>query len=646
MRSSQWLGLCALLLGFGLIAAGCQGPSADDFPLTVGVLTPAPVVATPTPLPPPPETLVVCLAEEPKSLYRYADNSLASEVVLQAIYDGPIDFLDFSHRPVILEKAPSLAEGDAVIAPVPLVSGDIYWNPITQLPENLRPGKPYVPAGCEQESCLRTFQGGEVQMDQLTADFRLLPGLKWSDGQPLTAADSVLSYELDGARDTPSLKYLYDRTQRYDAIDERTLRWTGIPGFVDAEYAGNFWSPLPGHLLGGLSAAEVLALEAANRAPIGWGPYQLVEWEPGVHILLERNPLYIRAEEGLPAFDQLLFRFVGSEAEAGVQQLLTTECDVLEEGVLLEGQGQLAPDLLETLIRYVEDGRLSLAASSGTLVTRMDFNLYPAGQADRPPAYDRRVREAVDLCLDREALNTELYAGLGGIPRDGLPPGHPMATTAESAVSDRTQANETLTKAGWLDTDADPSTPRQWAGGLGISSGIELAFRLTIAEGESGRALGEALQAQLAECGIGVELVVTSAEDLAQPWPEGPVLGRTFDTVAWSWPTLTTPMCEAYASWEIPGDAQPLGINASGFTLPAYDAECRKLLISRPEGQARLEAAIALQEIQASEEPGIALVAPPRLVAYAADLCGLAPNPSALTSLWNLESIRRGEDCP
>jgi len=133
---------------------------------------------------------------------------------------------------------------------------------------------------------------------------------------------------------------------------------------------------------------------------------------------------------------------------------------------------------------------------------------------------------------------------------------------------------------------------------------------------------------------------------LAQPWPEGPVLGRTFDTVAWSWPTLTTPMCEAYASWEIPGDAQPLGINASGFTLPAYDAECRRLLISRPEGQARLEAAIALQKIQASEEPGIALVAPPRLVAYAADLCGLAPNPSALSSLWNLESIRRGEDCP
>jgi ABC-type transport system substrate-binding protein len=185
-----------------------------------------------------------------------------------------------------------------------------------------------------------------------------------------------------------------------------------------------------------------------------------------------------------------------------------------------------------------------------------------------------------------------------------------------------------------------------WAGGLGIPTGTALSFRLTVAQGEAGRTLGQALQRQLLECGIGLELEETPPETLAQPWPDGPVLGRTFDTVAWSWPTLSTPSCEAYASWEIPGQAQPLGINASGFTLPAYDAECRALLISRPEGQRRSDAVRALQDILALERPAVALVAPPRVVAYAPDLCGLAPNPSALTSLWNLEGIRRGEACP
>ena len=645
MRRKRLLGLALVLLGCGLIGAGCQGPSPDDFPLTAGPSPTATVAGTPTPLAPPPEMLVVCLAEEPASLYLYADNRLASDVVLQSIYDGPTDFVDFSYQPVILEKVPSLADGDAAIAPVPLASGDIYWNPISQLPENIRPGKIYVPSGCENESCLRSFQGGEVQMDQLTADYRLLPGLQWSDGAPLTAADSVLSYELDGASDTPSLKYLFDRTQSYVAIDERTVRWTGIPGFVDAEYPGNFWSPLPAHLLGELSAGEVLASQETNRAPVGWGPYQMVEWRPGEHILLEKNPLYFRAEEGLPAFDQLLFRFVTGGAEAGVQQLLTSECDVLEESVLLDGRGQPAPALLDTLTGYAEDGRLSLAASTGALVTRLDFNLTPAGMPERPPAYDRRVREAADLCLDRQALNTDLFAGLGGIPRGGLPPDHPLAPTDQRAGHDPTQASELLTKAGWLDSDSDPATPRVWAGGLGIPTGTALTFRLTVAQGEAGRALGQALQWQLAECGIGLELVETPAEDLAQPWPDGPVLGRTFDTVVWSWPTLSTPSCEAYASWEIPGQAQPLGINASGFTQPAYDAECRALLVSRPEGQRRSDAVQVLQDILALEQPGVALVAPPRVVAHAPDLCGLAPNPSALTSLWNLEEVGRGQDC-
>ena len=646
MHRNRSLGLVLFGLGCAWVAVGCQGTSPEDFPLTLGPSPTAAPATTPTPLPPPPEMLVICLAQEPTSLYRYADNRLASEVVLQAIYDGPIDFLDFEHRPVILEKVPSLAEGDAAIATATLASGDIYWNPMTQLPENLRPGKTYIPSGCQDADCLRSFQGGEVQMDQLTADFRLLPGLQWSDGAPLTAADSVLSYELDGARDTPSLKYLYDRTESYAALDERTVRWTGIPGFLDAEYAGNFWSPLPSHLLGELTAAEVLAQEQANRAPVGWGPYQIKEWVSGEHILLEKNPSYFRAEEGLPAFDQLLIRFVPAGATAGVQQLLTSECDVLDEAILHDEDEHVAPSLLDTLTGYADEGRLALATSTGALVTRLDFNLTPTGIADRLPASDRRVREAVDLCLDREALIADLFAGLGGMPIDGLPPKHPLAATGLPPSHDPALAIETLTEAGWLDSDADPATPRKWSGGVGIPAGTALAFKLTVARGEAGRALGEAVQQQLSACGIGIEVMETSAETLAEPWPDGPVFGRTFDAVLWSWPTLATPMCESYATWEIPGQAQPLGINATGFSQPGYDAECRALLISRPEGERRQQAIGAVEEVLRVDRPGVALVTPPRVVAHAVDLCGVAPNASALTSLWNLEAIRRAPACP
>ena len=47
---------------------------------------------------------------------------------------------------------------------------------------------------------------------------------------------------------------------------------------------------------------------------MGWGPYTVKEWVKGDHIELEKNPLYFRAGEGLPAFDKLIYRFLGQES--------------------------------------------------------------------------------------------------------------------------------------------------------------------------------------------------------------------------------------------------------------------------------------------------------------------------------------------
>ncbi len=72
--------------------------------------TPEPVVATEAA----PRTLVVCMGQEPDTLFIYGGNMLAASQVQQAIYDGPIDTNTFAFQPVILEKLPSIADGDAV----------------------------------------------------------------------------------------------------------------------------------------------------------------------------------------------------------------------------------------------------------------------------------------------------------------------------------------------------------------------------------------------------------------------------------------------------------------------------------------------------------------------------------------------------
>ena len=59
---------------------------------------------------------------------------------------------------------------------------------------------------------------------------------------------------------------------------------------------------------------------------MGWGPYVIDERVAGESITLLRNPNYWRADEGLPRFDRLVFRFIGENPDAGLAALLADLC--------------------------------------------------------------------------------------------------------------------------------------------------------------------------------------------------------------------------------------------------------------------------------------------------------------------------------
>ena len=325
-----------------LLLAACAQPVELELPVTVRpTAAGAPTSEPPTPRPVP-KTLIVCLGQEPDSLYRYSEAYLygntgrTAETILQALYDGPIDTRTYQYEPVILEKLPTLADGDASLEQVTVTEGDLYLDPVALQPSTLEATDKYLPSGCNSPDCLRTYSGGEVEMDRMTAEFRIRSDVNWSDGEPVTADDSVFSFELDQHVDTPTLKTQVDRTASYEATGARTALWTGIPGFIDAEYFSNFWSPLPVHQLGERSPAELLAAEETNRMPLGWGPYVMEEWRAGNDIRMTRNPAYFRASEGWPQFDTLLFRFLEGGPPASVEQLLTNECDILDESAVAD----------------------------------------------------------------------------------------------------------------------------------------------------------------------------------------------------------------------------------------------------------------------------------------------------------------------
>jgi peptide/nickel transport system substrate-binding protein len=193
---------------------------------------------------PMPDTLVACLGQQPDTLYQFGGSMLAATQIYEAIYDGPNNGIDqntFAYEPVLFEKLPSLADGDATLLTVTVAEGDtVVDNAGEVIVLDAAAGQMVRPAGCASADCAIAYEGGELEMDQLSATFVLFDGIQWSDGTPLTAADSVYSFNLQADPDTKTTKYTIERTASYEALDDVTALWTGLPGYKDSTYYINF----------------------------------------------------------------------------------------------------------------------------------------------------------------------------------------------------------------------------------------------------------------------------------------------------------------------------------------------------------------------------------------------------------------------
>lgn len=635
----------AVLITLTVLAA-CAQPVELDLPaVEQPTSADTPAVEPPTPIPTP-KTLIVCLGQEPDSLYRYSESYLyggasrAAETVLQTVYDGPLNVRSYQYEPVILEKLPSITDGDARLESIDVVEGDLYFDPVTLQPATLEVGDQYLPSGCNSSDCLRTFSGGEVAMDQIVAEFHIRSNVNWSDGAPVTAADSVFSFGIDQHVDTPTLKTQADRTASYEALSTNTVGWTGIPGYVDSEYFSNFWSPLPEHQLGELSAEELLAANETNRSPLGWGPYVIEEWRPGNDIRMSRNPAYFRSGEGLPAFETLLFRFLDGSPPASIEQLLTSECDILDESAIADSLDVqvLDTEALSELQRLSNSGAISLASTAGAEMERLDFSLAPL--SSNGPQSDIQFRTAMASCIDRNGMAQELLLGLTDVPETYLPSSHPLYADEDSVTDyDPEKAGELLDELGWTDHDADLQTPRVAKGVTGVREDTELSLQYLTTPDGLHQAVAEWIQNDLRQCGIALETEFVSQIELFEPWPDGPAFGRNFETIGWAWPSWVSPLCEMFHSAELPSAASPLGVNAAGFSSAEYDAACGVLLHSLPESPEYTQAAHVTQQILSEALPSIPLYMRPRLIAHRAEICGIQVDPTEYSGLWNLEEI-------
>jgi peptide/nickel transport system substrate-binding protein len=609
-------------------------------------------------------SLTICMGAEPASLDFYRDAMYAQSVVLEAIYDGPIDNNGFSYQPVILEKLPSLADGDAELQPVSVEENDTIVNDKGEVVP-LIPGTVVRPFGCNLSTCAITWQGGPLEMAELSAEFTLKQGIHWSDGADLTADDSVFGYEIatgchpdyDPTASCGMLGagrgYTLARTANYLALDKYSTQWIGLPGYIDQTYMTNFAHPLPRHLMKTNTAAQFQQIMAYS--PIGWGPYQIDKWNTGAWIQMSKNPYYFRANESLPHFDQITFRFYGADEDTTFASLQNGTCDLVD---MEQGIKNLS---LAGLLEAAHQGKIQALISTTTNWEHLDFNIRPPESIINSGAFagwdldgdgqgpfgDLRLRQAIAMCLDRQQLVDQLFFGQSLVPDTYLPQNHPLFDThAAHWPYDSVAGAALLDEIGWVDADNNPTTPRIARNVTGVPDGTPLSMNLETTTADIRKQVYDILSQNLAGCGIQVNFKPYGAIDFFKAGADGRVYGRLYDLAEFSWNYATYPPCDLFISSQIPDDGNNWsGNNNSGFNDPVYDEACDLQLQSLPGETGYTQAVMEPQRLFAEQLPVIPLFIREIHAAARLDMCGYSLDPTSNSDFSNIEAFDYGVGC-
>ncbi len=594
--------------------------------------TPEAVAVTPAPPEPEPKELVVCQAAEPDSLFLYSTRMLDKENIHHAIYENLVTQRDYGYQAQGIEKLPSLEDGDAVLQTVTVQAGDTVLSADDEV-ITLAEGVEVVNAAGERV----TFDGTPLEMQQLVVDFTLKP-MVWSDSTPVSAADSVFSFEVNRTVEVPFTTVDTFRTARtagYEATGDLSLRWTGLPGWLDQTYFLNVWTPLPEHQLGKYDVDLLPELPEGARRPLSSGPFVVVVWEPGQHISLAPNPHYYRLEEGLPKVDGIEFKFV--YANPVYSQLLSGACDIAP-------QSKVDAGALPFITEAEADGMWQKQVQPGTIFEHLAFGVDSFGSYGdgngRPDWFqDVRVRQALALCTDRQSLMEQTMYGQSEVWNAYASPDHPLRPADAAAWPyDVAAANALLDEVGYLDSDGDgvredPATGTPFAIDLITSLGAEL--RPQIASLLAGNWL---------DCGVQVNEVGLPGSELFADGPEAPLFGRQFDVALFAWVSGTEPPCQNWTSNNIFGlDTIPFSqrgnLNVTGWSNEAFDAACQQAqqaFWGSPEYVAAHQEA---WRIFAEELPSLPLFPRVKLAVARPEVLNFDVDATQNSELWNLFEI-------
>ncbi|KOO47205.1 ABC transporter substrate-binding protein [Viridibacillus arvi] len=269
----------------------------------------------------------------------------------------------------------------------------------------------------------------KVSEDGKVWTVKMREDVKFSDGEPLTAADVVFTFET--AINNGSVVDL-NGMAKVEAVDDYTVKFTlkePQSTFVNSLVATGI---VPKHAYGKDYAEN----------PIGSGPFQLVQWDKGQQVIVKANPEYYDKK---PNFKQITFLFLNEDAAFAAAQAGTVDLAYIPAAFSKQKVKGMRLETIQTVdnrgivFPFVKSGEVNEAG----LPIGNDVTADPA------------IRHAINIGVDRQALVDGVLEG-HGTPAytsvDGLP-----WWNSETVIkdADMDSAKKLLSDAGWKDTDGD-----------------------------------------------------------------------------------------------------------------------------------------------------------------------------------------------
>jgi len=422
----------------------------------------------------------------------------------------------------------------------------------------------------------------------LTYVVKLRDGIKFHDGEPLTADDVVFTYNipLSDDYDGPRKSY-FESLESVEKVDDLTVKFHLKQVDVQFPSVGLSFGILPKHILGDVPIADLGTNEFNTKKPIGSGPFKFVENKPGEYVKVEAFDDYY---QGRPYLDSITMKIV-PDANAMLTQLQNRDID------FWAGVPQSDVETVET---FADSAGIKLEHGLALSYTFLGYNL-------RNDLFkDKEVRQAITHAIDRQQIVDEIMDGKGEVADV---PESPLSWAYNPDVPkfeyDPEKAKKMLADAGW----------KPGADGILEKDGKRFSFEVKTNQGNKVREdITVLLQSQLKDVGIEVKPMVVEFSSLIADIDPGV---WNFDAIVLGWSLATDP--DPSGIFHTKEIAE--GLNFAGYSNPELD-KLMDAQLQQQDKEKRKEEIGKIQAGIAEDQPYSFLYYPEEYRAMPAELQG------------------------